>query len=965
MDYLECEIKKIPDSLRDLVTGRLFQWLVQLNELELNSINTEVFNAAVVKVWASSQFVAESCIRKPLLLIDLNDSGDLGRVYTCNDYKDKFARQKIDSESDLMRVLRHIRQREMIRIAWRDLAGWAKLPETLRELSWLADSCIQAALDFLYKEACEKRGTPLLSDGSPQQLIVLGMGKLGALELNFSSDIDLIFAYPEDGVLNDRKKTTYGEFFTRLCQSLVKVLDETTADGFVFRTDIRLRPYGDSGAIIMTFDGMENYYVSQAREWERYAMIKARQVAGDFTTGTQLLAMLNSFVYRRYLDYGAFEELRSLKAQIIAELKRKDRLENIKLGHGGIREIEFIGQAFQLIRGGSDKILQTRGILDVLQLLGDMKLLTKTDAGQLIQSYRFLRRVENHIQQYQDQQTHDLPKSALAQQALCFSLDYTDWDSFKTDLDTVRAQVQSVFDAVFSFSRENIKEQENQKLWQASTDKIELQQELSRIGFVNSEEILAILADFKQAASIRRLSNKYTEVLNRLMPLVIESMRKVNNPDDSLKRVLHLLKTVAGKSNYLSLLLENPNALAQLIRLSAASLWICNYLADFPILFDELIDAEALFEPLKKEHLDFELAIELNKIEVQDLEHIMICLRQFKQQNVLKVAATDIMGAIPLMVVSDYLTYIAESVVSQVVKRAWLILAEKHGVPPGCDNGFTVPAGFAVLAFGKFGGIELGYGSDLDLVFLYDCKDENALTDGEKPVSCAQFYGRLGLKVRHILDTRLLSGVLYDVDMRLRPNGDAGLLVTNINIYEDYLRNQAWTWEHQALVRSRFIAGDLQLKKQFETIRHRILCLPRDFETLKTEVREMREKMRNAHLSPISLMSNENETIRRLDLKQGIGGIADIEFIVQFEVLAYAQRHQSLTTFSDNVRLLEGLLACAIISETTANILKDAYCIYRDYGHKLVLQVQDALIDEMLLAHTKLLVEKIWREIME
>ena len=301
----------------------------------------------------------------------------------------------------------------MIRIAWRDLAGWAPLSETLADLSWLADACIQYALSFLYNQACEKRGTPLLSDGSPQQIVVLGMGKLGAYELNYSSDIDLIFAYAENGVLPDRKETSYSEFFTRLCQSLVKVLDEITVDGFVFRTDIRLRPFGDSGPIIMTFDGMENYYQTQAREWERYAMIKARQVAGDFKTGAQLMAMLKSFVYRRYLDYGAFEELRSLKAQITQELRRKDRMENVKLGPGGIREIEFIGQAFQLIRGGNEKALQTRGILDVLRILGELELLAPSDAEQLKQSYCFLRRVENHIQQYQDRQTHDLPTDSI------------------------------------------------------------------------------------------------------------------------------------------------------------------------------------------------------------------------------------------------------------------------------------------------------------------------------------------------------------------------------------------------------------------------------------------------------------------------------------------------------------------------------------------------------------------------
>ncbi|MFZ2171559.1 MAG: bifunctional [glutamate--ammonia ligase]-adenylyl-L-tyrosine phosphorylase/[glutamate--ammonia-ligase] adenylyltransferase, partial [Methylococcaceae bacterium] len=438
---LEPEFDKLPDQLRSIVAASLDRWYQQLTDLALEFHPTPEFNASIVKVWCSSLFIAESCMRRPETLVDLVTTGDLSALYNEHSYTGKLARMQIESEAGLMQELRRFRRREMIRIAWRDLAGWAPVTETLSDLSWLADACIQYTLSFLYKQACEKRGTPLLSDGSPQQIAVLGMGKLGAYELNYSSDIDLIFAYAENGVLPDRKETSYSEFFTRLCQSLVKVLDEITVDGFVFRTDIRLRPFGDSGPIIMTFDGMENYYQTQAREWERYAMIKARQVAGDFKTGAQLMAMLKSFVYRRYLDYGAFEELRSLKAQITQELRRKDRMENIKLGPGGIREIEFIGQAFQLIRGGNEKVLQTRGILDVLRILGELELLSPNDAEQLKQSYCFLRRVENHIQQYQDRQTHDLPTDASVQQILAYSLGYPDWNRFKNHLDTVRAQV--------------------------------------------------------------------------------------------------------------------------------------------------------------------------------------------------------------------------------------------------------------------------------------------------------------------------------------------------------------------------------------------------------------------------------------------------------------------------------------------------------------------------------------------
>ena len=418
-------------------------------------------------------------------------------------------------------------------------------------------------------------------------------------------------------------------------------------------------------------------------------------------------------------------------------------------------------------------------------------------------------------------------------------------------------------------------------------------------------------------------------------------------------RLLKLFEAVAGRNVYLALLSENPGALNQLIRLASASTWICEYLALYPVLFDELLDTRTLFEPLKRDGLNQQLKALIASIDIDDLEAVMIALRQFKHLNILRVAAADIMGAIPIMVVSDYLTYIAESIVENVIERTWLMLTDKHGLPPGTSNDNI---NFAVIGFGKLGGIELGYGSDIDLVFLYDCPDGNAMTSGEKPLSCSLFYGRLGLKIRHILDTKMLSGVLYEVDLRLRPSGDSGLLVTHISIYEDYLKNQAWTWEHQALVRGRFIAGDLRLKTMYEAIRHRILSLKRDENQLKTEVREMREKMRSAL---------DTKEANKFDLKQSKGGIADIEFIVQFKVLANALKHAELTTYTDNVRLLEGLAHQGLITQSDASILKAAYCAYRDTGHKQVLQGDKAIINESEVDEMKKQVEAIWYKVME
>ncbi len=945
------ELKKLPQEFQESVKQKLEAFEEKAQLLGIDLPENTAFCESVTKVWSCSLFISDNCIKNPEMIQSLVTTGDLFSSECRQNYFEYLQKIAIETDIQLSQVLRQFRCREMVRIAWRDLAGWSDLDETLKDLTQLAEVCIQFTLDYFYQKACSLKGIPTTKDGVAINIVILGMGKLGAWELNYSSDIDLIFAYAENGVLKDRKETSYGEFFSRICRNLVKALDEITADGFVFRTDIRLRPFGDSGPIIMTFDGMENYYLTQAREWERYAMIKARQVAGDFESGKQLSAMIRPFVYRRYLDYGAFEELRSLKIQITQELMRKDRMENIKLGPGGIREIEFIGQAFQLIRGGQVPELQERSILKILKMLGEMKLLSIEDAEQLQLSYCFLRRAENHIQQYQDKQTHDLPKDPVVQQILAFSMDFSDWESFKAKLDQIRTDVQSVFDQVFSLSEQLEIKQNAEIVWHGKDDEVSFDY-LTEHGFKDANGIIKLLKDFKNSRAINRLSSKGLGVIDRLIPQLIDVIQQVDNQDITLKRVLDLIEQVAGRNVYLSLLSENPKALLQLLKLSSASAWICQYLAEYPMLFDELLDTRSLYDPLNKERLTTQLNECLDTIAIDDIEQIMIKLRQFKQVNTLRIAAADIMDVIPVMVVSDYLTYVAEVVLEYVIKVVWQMHTLKHGFPPKTNENNI---GFAILGFGKLGGEELGYGSDLDMVFLYDCVDANAMTGGKKSISCAQFYGRVAQKVRHILDTKMLSGLLYEVDMRLRPSGDSGLLVTHINSYEDYLKNNAWTWEHQALVRGRFVAGDIALKQQFDDIRYRVLSLKRDKESLKTEVREMRDKMRTA------LTKKENDTF---DLKQSIGGIVDIEFIVQFHILAHAEENKDLTIYTDNIRLLDELKQQGLITDTQVATLKDAYCQYRDFGHHQVLQGERAMAKKDDFVEIRSQVEKIWHDCM-
>ena len=537
-DSLSQHSVHLPDELQSMATDFCAQLDEKLSSEQLTIFDNAVFSASALKVCACSQFITESWLRNPDLIPELVTSNDLFSPLRRDDYQAALQQAPADSEPALAKQLRLFRRREMLRIAWRDLAGWSDLDETLTDLTRLAEVCIQTALDFLYAQACQRWGTPALADGTPFNIVVLGMGKLGAWELNYSSDIDLIFAYAEDGVLTEKKEISYSEFFTRICRSLVKMLDEITVDGFVFRTDVRLRPFGDSGPLIMNFDGMAQYYLTQAREWERYAMIKARQVAGDFNTGKQLAALIKPFVYRRYLDYGAFEELRSLKFQIAQELRRRDRADNVKLGPGGIREVEFIGQAFQLIRGGQDPALQQREIQTILAVLEELQLMAAEDVASLTFAYRFLRRVENHIQQYQDRQTHDLPGNPLVQAILAYSLDFEDWQAFKTELDSVRTQVQEIFEQVFSLSDQDNKQQSARLIWTSGADDEMALETLTDYGFTDPVTIQKAILDFKESHAVKRMTSKGAAVLDRLMPQLIEQVPSCENANVTLLRIL-------------------------------------------------------------------------------------------------------------------------------------------------------------------------------------------------------------------------------------------------------------------------------------------------------------------------------------------------------------------------------------------------------------------------------------------
>ncbi len=912
------------------------------------------------RVFALSDFVASSCIRKPRLAFDLLKNGALDQSYPPGAYLVKLRDRlgDIADEAGVSRILRMLRGEEMVRIAWRDISGRATLAETTAELSAFADACIQAALGVAYRELCRGCGTPQAGDGSIQRLVVIGMGKLGGEELNFSSDVDLVFAYPEDGRTHGGPTAISNEdFFTRLSRRLLRLIGAPTDDGTLFRTDMRLRPYGESGPMVMSFDAMEAYYQRQGREWERYAWIKARVVAGDKCAGEKLLGRLLPFIYRRYLDYGVFESLRSMKRQITLEERRKGIEDNIKLGAGGIREIEFFGQVFQLIRGGVEPVLQQRQILAVLDILKVEGYIPPEVYEDLCSAYVFLRNTEHRLQEYADRQTHMLPQDPLARMRLAAAMGYSGWQSFfkalTRHLSSVHRHFSRLLETRDADSSDEKTLQDLEGLWQGLVDEKESRRLLSETGFNNPDEILALLADLRQDPATRALSSDGRERLDKLVPLVLREAGKSVRYLSGFHRVVALVKTIERRTCYLSLLTENPTALTHLIRLASASPWIVSLITRHPVLLDELLDPRTLYAPPLKQEMAEDLNKRLRRLEPDDLERQIEELSVFKQSSVLRVAAADVTGSLPLMKVSDRLTDIAETVLAEVIEMAWAHLANRQVNHD--ESRKKSDRGFAVIAYGKLGGLELGYDSDLDLVFLH-AADGGRVGPGALPVKDAQFFARLGQRVVHILTVHTAAGFLYETDMRLRPSGSAGLLVSHIDAFREYQMEKAWTWEYQALIRARAVYGDSGLRSRFEQVRSEVLIRPRIKEKLQTEVRQMRERLRREHVKPQD---------SRFDLKQGAGGMVDIEFLVQYLVLLNAHAHPELIRWPDNVRLLEGLAKVGVLDEAAADFLTQTYLTYRQAAHRLSLEEKEPKVSVGRYDDRRKRVADLWRQFFE
>ena len=841
--------------------------------------------------------------------------------WTAGELRARLAEPEAADEDGLRRALRRLRREVMLTLILRDLNGLADMDEVVTTMTALADCAIQAGVAALDAALAATHGRPCGQDGGPLGLIVVAMGKLGGGELNVSSDVDLVFLYAEEGETAGPRPLSHADYFTRLGRRLIGLLAESTPDGFVFRVDMRLRPYGEAGALAVPLAALENYFITQAREWERYAWVKARvvtpdpadapdQAAPDQATpggahpgqlaaaAAEVMATVRPFVYRKYLDFAAIDAMRRLHAQIAQEVQRRELRDDVKRGPGGIREVEFIAQVFQLIRGGRLPALQCPATRAALARLRERGLLPAGVVDGLAAAYDFLRRLEHRLQYQDDAQTQALPTDPAERALTAAAMGYAGWEEFAAALAAHRAFVGQQFAAVFA-ERTAPEAHPLAAVWQAPGEHTG---RLAALGFAAaSSELLNRLAQSQRYLQLPAASRRRFDAL---MPRAVEAAARLPNPDATLTRLVALMEAIARRESYLALLAEYPAVLALVARLLSASPWAAETLTRRPLLLDELIDEAALYVPPDWPRLEEELAQAL-AARAGDVEAQMDAARQFRHALVFHFLAQDLTGLLPVETLSDRLSDAADLVLRQALAACWRGVRGRHREAPA----------FAVIAYGKLGGRELGYDSDLDLVFVYD--DDAA----EAPV----VYARLAQTLNTWLSAQTAAGRLYETDLRLRPNGEAGLLAHSLAAFSEYQRTRAWTWEHQALSRARFAAGDPALGARFEALRREILTRPRDPAALRADVLAMRERMHQGHPNRSG----------QFDLKHNPGGLVDVEFAVQTLVLAHAHRHAGLTDNVGNLALLDRAAGLGLLPAAVAVAAHDAYRELRRRQHAL------------------------------
>ena len=939
--------------------------------------------AASDHVLACSEFVSGAIARDATLLPDLLARGALQQQRVAGGtacWPGALAPDLSLDEPAFQAWLRRWRAREMVRIAWRDLGGTAALPETLEDLSAFADDAIGLAYDHAWRATTARYGVPRLPDGSDMPMVVVGMGKLGGRELNYSSDIDLVFLFPGYGETDHAAPVSHDEFFIRLGQALVRLLSAATVDGFVFRVDMRLRPFGESGPLACGFSSFEDYLGQHGRDWERYAWVKARPVTAPQVYAELYRDAVRPFVFRRYLDFGVFESLREMKALIEKQVTRRDMADHVKLGPGGIREVEFIVQAFQLIRGGQDRRLQNPRLLEVLPLLAGRRLLSERAVAELDAAYRYLRTLENRLQMIRDAQTHHLPTDEPTRRRLARAMHEASWESLRATLDAHRVRVQQHFRALVFKPVGDEPAGEGAEApggarpvpgalaalpwWEDALGRDTVREWLEAAGLHDADEAARLLVEFRGSALLRRLDAASSRRLHRLLPELLEYLRGDPEPLPLLKRFLRVIEAIGTRSTYFALLNETPAARRRFVDLCRSGEFLAAQIAAHPLLLDELLDDRVFGAPPSRAELQAELSERIARVDAGDPERLVEALCQFKRAAIFRIAIADLSGALPLMRVSDRLTDVAELIVEQAMAQAWAQMVALFGTPRCSEESGERPGKgdlrrkvqVCAIGYGKLGGMELGYASDLDLVFLHDSAGDAQETDAPKPVDNAVFFVRLAQRIVHLLTVHSAAGRLYEVDVRLRPSGKGGMLITQIGAFADYQRHEAWTWEHQALLHARAVAGAPSLRAQFERIRLETLTGAVRRETLAAEVRTMRERMRR-ELSK----AGDGE----FDMKQDLGGIADIEFLAQYWALKWAERHPAVAMFSDTIRQLETLASGDLVPQSTVDLLTEAYRAYRERGHHRSLQDSGSVVPGGEFPAERAAVRRIWGETFE
>jgi glutamate-ammonia-ligase adenylyltransferase len=789
-------------------------------------------------------------------------------------------------------ALRQFRNREMMRLIWRDLNELAPVDEILADLSTLADVCQQAAVIFHSRAFEEKYGVPRNPDGQAQKLIVIGLGKLGGCELNLSSDIDIIFCYPDRGTCDGRRGLDNEQFFTRLARQVIRSLSELTADGFCFRVDTRLRPFGDSGPLVSSFAALEQYYQREGRDWERYALIKARPVAGDLASGQQLLDILKPFVYRRYIDFGAIDALRDMHANVREDALRKDRLDDIKRGPGGIREIEFLVQTFQLLRGGREPSLQTPSIFAAVASLQKLQLLPDETVAEILAAYRFLRKTENRIQALHDQQTHCVPPGEDGLR-VARAMGFKEMAGFQASLDETRNSVQSLFEHCLPQPTEPTDDRNPwHAYWQRARNTT--QDENSELAGWKP------LADFVKRLNRLSLSQRASRRLDQYMPVLLEQIDSLSPGEAVINRVLDLVSAICRRSAYLSLLLHNPGASKRMLELFAASKRVAQAVTRYPALLDELIDPSLGAHPPTRK--DLRTGVQRILDGTSDTETTLQDLNYYKQVISLRIAVAVLQSTISAFEAQTTLSQLAESLVQAALELSQHEMESRHGHLPG--------PGLAVIAYGSLGANALGFDSDLDLIFLY--QPSTALSDGARPIPAERYHTGVARRLLSLLSATTPSGRLYSIDARLRPNGRAGLLVSSVDAFRRYQREEAWVWELQALTRARPVAGSAEVADSFTSTRQLVLTTARDKALIRHEIPAMRQRIRA-------------ERSNGSPLKHGHGGLMDIEFVVQLGLLLNADSYPEAIDSTEIGQQLRSLQTYGWINSNTFNTLDGAY----------------------------------------